>query len=55
MPIEKGEPRLTLTDAPDERAQAVIRGGLSEYNLGKPDIAMRARSLSWSPIPRTER
>jgi GNAT superfamily N-acetyltransferase len=33
VPIEKGEPRLTLTDAPDERAQAVIRGGLSEYNL----------------------
>jgi GNAT superfamily N-acetyltransferase len=24
--------RLTLTDAPDDRAQAVIRGGLTEYN-----------------------
>jgi GNAT superfamily N-acetyltransferase len=26
------ELRLTLTDAPDDRAQAVIRGGLTEYN-----------------------
>jgi len=33
--IEEAEPSLTLTDAPDERAQAVIRGGLSEYNLGQ--------------------
>jgi GNAT superfamily N-acetyltransferase len=35
VPIEKGEPRLTLTDASDERAQAVVRGGLPEYNLGE--------------------
>ncbi len=35
MAIEEAEPSLTLTDAPDERAQAVIRAGLSEYNIGQ--------------------
>jgi GNAT superfamily N-acetyltransferase len=33
--IEETEPKLILTDAPDERAQKIIRGGLSEYNLGQ--------------------
>jgi GNAT superfamily N-acetyltransferase len=33
--IEGAEPKLTLTDAPDERAQSVIRGGLSDYNIGQ--------------------
>jgi GNAT superfamily N-acetyltransferase len=33
--VEKGEPSLTLIDDPDEQAQAVIRRGLSEYNLGQ--------------------
>jgi GNAT superfamily N-acetyltransferase len=28
----QAELRLTLTDAPDDQAQAVIRGGLTEYN-----------------------
>jgi GNAT superfamily N-acetyltransferase len=28
----QAELRLTLTDAPDNRVQAVIRGGLTEYN-----------------------
>ncbi len=35
MAIEGAEPKLTLTDAPDERAQSVIRGGLSDYNIGQ--------------------
>jgi GNAT superfamily N-acetyltransferase len=30
---DEAEPTLTLTDAPDERAQAAIREGLSDYNL----------------------
>jgi GNAT superfamily N-acetyltransferase len=30
--MPQAELGLTLTDAPDERAQAVIRGGLTEYN-----------------------
>jgi GNAT superfamily N-acetyltransferase len=32
VPIPDGEPSLTLTDAPGERVQTVIRGGLSRYN-----------------------
>jgi GNAT superfamily N-acetyltransferase len=32
---ERAQPSLTLTDAPDERAQAVIRDGLSDYNVGQ--------------------
>jgi hypothetical protein len=31
----QAELRLTLTDAPDDQAQAVIRGGLTEYNTGQ--------------------
>jgi len=33
MAIEEAAPRLTLTDAPGDRAQAIIRTGLSDYNL----------------------
>jgi GNAT superfamily N-acetyltransferase len=33
--VEETEPTLTLTDAPDERAQAAIGEGLSDYNLGQ--------------------
>jgi len=33
--VEETEPTLTLTDAPDERAQAAISEGLSDYNLGQ--------------------
>ena len=32
MATPQAELRLTLTDAPDDQAQAVIRGGLTEYN-----------------------
>ena len=35
MAVEEKGPKLILTDAPDERAQKIIRGGLSEYNLGQ--------------------
>jgi GNAT superfamily N-acetyltransferase len=35
LAVEDAEPRLTVTDAPDERAQKVIRDGLSDYNLGQ--------------------
>ena len=30
--MQEAEPTLTLTDAPGDRAQSVIRGGLSDYN-----------------------
>jgi len=33
MANAEAEPRLILTDAPDDRAQAIIRAGLSDYNL----------------------
>jgi GNAT superfamily N-acetyltransferase len=33
--VEGAEPSLTLTDTPDEQAQAVIQGGLSDYNSGQ--------------------
>jgi GNAT superfamily N-acetyltransferase len=33
MAIEAPEPTFTLTDAPCDRAQAVIREGLSDYNV----------------------
>jgi GNAT superfamily N-acetyltransferase len=32
MAIQEAEPSLTLTDAPGDRACAVIRGGLADYN-----------------------
>jgi len=32
MAMQEAEPRLTLTDAPGDRAQAAIRDGLGEYN-----------------------
>jgi GNAT superfamily N-acetyltransferase len=35
MASGEAEPRLTLTDAPDARAQATIGAGLSDYNLGQ--------------------
>jgi hypothetical protein len=33
MAMQEAEPRLTLTDAPGDGAQAAIRDGLSAYNL----------------------
>ena len=33
MAIPEAQPSLTLTDAPDDREQAVIREGLGNYNL----------------------
>jgi GNAT superfamily N-acetyltransferase len=35
MASEEAVLRLTVTDAPDDRAQATIRAGLSDYNLGQ--------------------
>lgn len=35
MPPSDETPRLSLTDAPDGEAEAVIRDGLSAYNFGK--------------------
>lgn len=33
--MQEPAPSLILTDAPDERAQAAIRGGLAEYSAGQ--------------------
>jgi GNAT superfamily N-acetyltransferase len=33
LAIHDAQPGLTLTDAPGDRAQAVIRGGLADYNF----------------------
>lgn len=33
MATQEAEPNLTLTDAPGDQAQAVIREGLADYNL----------------------
>lgn len=35
MSISDAEPSLTLTDAPGDRAQAVIRGGLADYSTAQ--------------------
>jgi len=35
MAMQEAEPSLMLTDAPGDRAQAVIREGLADYNLAQ--------------------
>jgi GNAT superfamily N-acetyltransferase len=51
--VPEPDPSLTLTDAPNERAQVAIRGGLAEYNAGQAGYSDASPLAIVVPDPET--